>query len=506
MAEQDLIKTGIQGLDELFLGGILRGNIIVVEGAPGTGKTTLGMEFIYRGVTEFNEPGMIVSFEITPDKLIRNAATLGWNLRSLEEQRKLKIISTTREVFNRELQEADSLLLSEAAEIGVRRIFVDSLRLAATLEAERAETFQMLAQGLDRHGLTALLAMDLPEVQQTEHLNPERFIADTIVLLGTQHLQRAVQRTIEIVKSRGQNYLSGTHSFSVISGKGIEIYRRVQSRRSEKREQAAAFDPITRVPSGISGLDELLNGGYLLASATLVVGVSGVGKTIMALQYLRDGVQRGERGLIISLDEPPAQMIRNAAKIGFDLRAAVDGDLVRLWFEPPQEIEIDRHFSRIEEAIATFKPHRAVIDSLSTYESNIGSVARDYRDFFHAVVVLMKEHQVTTIYNHENPEVLGISSMMGDTKSSSLIDNIIMMNWVELGDTFRQALTIAKLRANSTNHTTQECEIVDGQGMQVLPRALAGILPARPFSSYLGLISRAPERNPDVAVDKKPQQ
>jgi circadian clock protein KaiC len=126
VAEQSLIKTGIQGLDELFLGGILRGNIIVVEGAAGTGKTILGMEFIYRGITEFNEPGMIVSFEITPDKLIRNAAALGWDLHSLEQQRKLKIIFTTRDVFNRELQEPDSLLLSEAAEIGVRRIFVDS--------------------------------------------------------------------------------------------------------------------------------------------------------------------------------------------------------------------------------------------------------------------------------------------------------------------------------------------------------------------------------------------
>jgi circadian clock protein KaiC len=506
MAEQELIKTGIQGLDELFLGGILRGNIIVVEGAAGTGKTTLGMEFIYRGITEFNEPGMIVSFEITPDKLIRNAAALGWDLQSLEQQRKLKIISTTRDVFTRELQEPDSLLLSEAAEIGVRRIFVDSLRLTAAQEADRAETFQMLARGLERQGLSALLAMDLPEVQQTDHLNPERFIADTIVFLGTQRLQRALQRTIEIIKSRGQDYLSGTHSFRIVSGKGIEIYRRVQSRRSERREQAGAFDPITRLRTGISELDEMVNGGYLLASATLVAGVSGVGKTIMSLQYLREGVQRGERALIITLDEPPSQMIRNAAKIGFDLQAAIDAGLVRLWFEPPQEIEIDRHFSQIEEMVASFKPYRAVIDSLSTYESNIGTVAREYRDFFHAVVVLMKEHQVTTIYNHENPEVLGISSMMGDTRFSSLVDNIILMNWVELGDTFRHALTIAKLRANPTNHTTHECEIVDGHGMRVLPRPLTGITPARPFSSYVGLISRAPERHPDIAVEEKPDR
>jgi circadian clock protein KaiC len=357
----------------------------------------------------------------------------------------------------------------------------------------------MLAQGLERQGLTAMLSFDLWQAQRPDFLHPETFIADTIVLLGTQRVQRAVQRTIEIVKSRGQDYLGGIHSFSILSGKGIEIYRRVQSRRSQEREHAGAFDPTTRVTSGVPGLDELLNGGYLLGSATLTAGVSGVGKTIMGFQYLREGVQRGERGLMITLDEPPRQMIRNAAKIGFDLQAAIDAGLVRLWFESPQEIEIDRHFSQIEETVRTFKPQRAVIDSLSTYESNIGTVARDYRDFFHAVVVLMKEHQVTAIYNHENPEVLGLSSMMGDYRCSSLVDNIILMNWVELGDTFRHALTIAKLRANPTNHVTHECEIGDGQGVRVLPRPLTGITPMRPFSSYIGLISRAPQRNPDVA-------
>jgi KaiC/GvpD/RAD55 family RecA-like ATPase len=109
---------------------------------------------------------------------------------------------------------------------------------------------------------------------------------------------------------------------------------------------------------------------------------------------------------------------------------------------------VDRHFFEIEQTVRAFKPQRAVIDSLSAYESNIGAIAREYRDFLHALVVLMKEHQVTTIYNHENPEVLGMSSMTGDTSCSSLVDNIITMNWVELGDTFRHALTIAKLRAN----------------------------------------------------------
>jgi circadian clock protein KaiC len=494
MAERDLIKTGIKGLDDILLGGIPRGNLILVQGAPGTGKTTLGVEFIYRGITEFDEPGMIVLFEVSPDKLVRDAATFGWDLRDLEQQGRLTIIFTTRQVFTQEIQQADSLLLAEAAEIGARRIFVDGFRWS-TFENGRGEAFHVLAEGLQREGLTALLGLDLPDTRQGALQQPEEFIADTILLLGVERIQRAVQRSIEIMKSRGQNYQMGVHSFRIFDGKGIEVYRRVQAPRGTEREHAAAYNPTTRVPSGTPGLDLLLNGGYFVGSTTLMVGISGVGKTVMGLQYLAEGARRGELGILITLDEPPAQLVRNATSIGIDLQAEIDRGLIRLWFEPPQEIEIDRHFSQIEEMVRTFRPQRVVIDSLSTYGSNIGTDGRDYRDFFHALVVLMKEYQVTAIYNHENPEMLGMSSMMGGFSVSSLVDNIILMNWVELGDTFRHGLTIAKMRANPTNRTTHECEVINGQGMRVLPRPLVGTQPVMPFASYFGLISRAPERH-----------
>src|SRR5688572_30999285 len=105
----------------------------------------------------------------------------------------------------------------------------------------------------------------------------------------------------------------------------------------------------------------------------------------------------------------------------------------------------------------------------------------------------MKEHQTATVYNHENPEMLGMSSMMGAFAMSSLVDNIILMNWIELGDAFRLGLTVAKMRANPTTRVTHECEIVNGQGMRVLARLPAGIA-SHPFSGYGGLISRAPSR------------
>jgi KaiC/GvpD/RAD55 family RecA-like ATPase len=134
-----------------------------------------------------------------------------------------------------------------------------------------------------------------------------------------------------------------------------------------------------------------------------------------------------------------------------------------------------------------------VIDSLSTYGSNMGSSARVFRDFFHAVVALMKEHQIAAVYNHENPEILGMSSMAGEYAMSSLVDNILLLNWVELGDEFRLALTVAKMRGNPTVRVTRECEIVNGQGFRVLPRQVPAA--ALAFASYYGLISRSPERH-----------
>jgi circadian clock protein KaiC len=117
-------------------------------------------------------------------------------------------------------------------------------------------------------------------------------------------------------------------------------------------------------------------------STTLVVGVSGVGKSVMGLHYIVEGARRGERGLMVSLDEAPAQIVRNAKTIGLDLEPDMAAGLIKLQFDAPQEIEIDRHFYQLEQIIQDFKPRRVVIDSLSTYGSSLGSSARVFRDFF----------------------------------------------------------------------------------------------------------------------------
>jgi circadian clock protein KaiC len=498
MPGPDLVKTGIAGLDEILSGGIPRGNVILLEGAIGCGKTTLGVEFVYRGASQFDEPGVIVLFEVSPDKIIRDAQGFGWDLRELERTHRLRIVFTSREVLRQELQQADSVLLEEAARIGARRIFIDgAARLTGgnsngTFEARSA--FHVFTEGLHRENLTAALAIEASAYDPGHNaVLPEESIADTVIRLRMEESQRAISRSVEIVKSRGHDYQMGRHTFRIIDGHGVQVYRRVQAPRPG-RDRAAAYDPTTRISTGVPGLDGIVNGGYFVGSTTVVAGISGVGKSVMGLQYVAEGARRGERSLMLSLDEQVQQILRNAASIGLDLPREIERGLVRLEYEPPQEIEVDAHFYRIEQLVEEFGPKRVVIDSLSTYGSTLGTQGRIFRDFFHALVALMKEHQIAAVYNHENPEMLGMASMMGDFQMSSLVDNIILMNWAELGDTFRLGMTIAKMRGNPVNRVTHEVEILDGQGMRVLPRELPVPAGQQPFSSYAGLVSRAPER------------
>jgi circadian clock protein KaiC len=163
MSENNRIKTRIPGLDDVFLGGIPQGNLIVVKGAPGTGKTLLGMEFIYQGITQFNEPGIILVFETSPDKMIRDAAGFGWNFEELQEQRKLQIVFTTPEVLNQELRAVDSLLLETAREMGARRVFIDGIGLLSrALPGSRSAEMQVQSGSDSFRALLQQLAEALP--------------------------------------------------------------------------------------------------------------------------------------------------------------------------------------------------------------------------------------------------------------------------------------------------------------------------------------------------------
>src|SRR5918992_421561 len=194
MAESDLIRTGIAVLDDILRGGFPRGNILLVEGAAGTGKTLLGMEFVYRGITEHHEPGIIVTFEVAPRKLMRDAIGFGWDLEGLQQQNQLKIIFTSPQVLSQELRSPDSLLLEAAAQMGAQRIFIDGISLLRMVSNQvngangedangmgsYRQILQLLLEGLQRENLTAVLSHEVTSIaQQSFALEVTEFLCDT---------------------------------------------------------------------------------------------------------------------------------------------------------------------------------------------------------------------------------------------------------------------------------------------------------------------------------------
>ena len=507
MTQSDLIQTGIYGLDEIFLGGILKGNLIVVEGAAGTGKTLMGVEFIYRGITEHDEPGIIVVFETSPRKLIRDALGFGWNLDEAQQRNKLRIIFTSPQVLDQELRSPDSLLLETAAEIGAQRIFIDGISLLRTLTSGNGasrnaagsyrELLQQFIEGLQRENLTAMLSHEV--VTSPEHaseLEVAQFLADTVIILKREHRHRSIHRNLEIMKSRGQDYEGGTHTFRITTGTGLEVFRRVQVQA--RGLQAQPTSVTKRSVIGCEPLDALIGGGIFDGSTTMVVGISGAGKTVLGVQLLLEGaLKQGKRGLLVSLDEHPAQILRNAETLGLNLKEQVDAGNIQVFYDSPQELEIDAHFDLIVRTIEKHKIQRLLIDGMTSYSNAIGDQTL-YRDFIHSLVAYSKHHLMTTFFNYENPELFGVTHYMPDYAISSIVDNVILLNFVELGISLRRAITVAKARGSEHQFVTREYKIGPG-GISLVPVAEGEGLPVLPFQSYYGLLSRAPTRHsPDL--------
>jgi circadian clock protein KaiC len=498
MSKDGLIKTGIRGLDDILLGGIPRTNVVLLQGVTGSGKTLMGMEFIYHGIVQYNEPGIIVVFETSPNKLVRDAATFGWNLDELQEQKKLQIVFTTPQVFRNELQSADSLLLETANEIGAQRIFVDGIGLLnrdpGVSDPDRAgfrEMLQQLFESLNRENLTAILSLELgsaPNSMATTEMTD--FLADTVIQLGRERKGRRIQRSLEVLKSRGQDYETGEHTMQITNGQGLQIFRRVQApyRINSKQPTSSTMRSVI----GVDAIDTLIGGGIFDGSTTMVVGISGVGKTVLGTQILREGaLKQDTRGLLISLDEHPAQIIRNAQTLGLNLEKQVADGTIQILFESPQELDVDAHYARIIKVIEEHDIKRMVIDGMTSYSTAIGEIAV-YRDFVHAIVAYSKQRLMTSFFNYENPEFLGVSSYMPDFPLSSIVDNLILMSLVEINNSLHRCISVVKSRGSKHSFDTRE--FVIGQGGISLVPLERNLVPPLPLQGYSSLLSRAPTR------------
>lgn len=512
MVGEDFVATGIAGLDPLFFGGIRRGNLVLVKGEPGSGKTLLGTEFIYRGATRYGEPGLIVVFESNPILLRRDAAGFGWDLHALEQQNMLKIIATSPQVLNQELSASNGVLLQTAREMGARRIFIDNVALLGTASRQDhqpkngngngspREMFQHLLEGLRREELTGLLAHETgTHVDGVLTLECAEILADTVIHLHRGRHERGVFRRLEITKSRGQAFDEGEHTLHITDGKGLEVFRRVQSDVRERLAQPAS--DLKRSAVGIDALDQLYGGGIYQGSVSLIIGNSGAGKSILGYQLAAEGAEKlGKPALLVSSDEHPAQILRNADTLGLPLRRHVESGMVHLLHVSPLEVEVDVLFATICRTVEECSIERLIVDGVTAI-ANAMHDDRRFREFMHGLMAFTKQRLLTSFICYEHPEIFGLSRFMPDNGISSIVDNIVVLTFVETGDRMRRAMLVAKARGCDHGLTTREYTVGAG-GITLLPEG-PDMLPLASLS-YRGLLSRAPTRiDPDMGQRRR---
>jgi circadian clock protein KaiC len=501
----DLVPTGIAGLDDVLLGGVQRHNNILVEGAPGAGKTTLALGFIHAGALHFGEPGIIVSFELEAAKLLRDARGFNWDLEQLIRDRKVKIIETSPAVLLQEFRSSEGVLYQELQAMGAKRLVIDGLT-PLKLYAEQhhmpfREDMHTLVEGLSRLGVTTLVT-----AERSDHPEPgldhERFVFDTIMTLMRLEHRRRGSRKLRVLKSRGQDFIDGEHTMTIEAGSGIHVYRRAQSRPKITDLQPTSSQRIT---TGIAALDGLMDGGIYRGSVTMVAGISGTGKTVSAVQFLCANAREGRRGLLVTLDEHPDQIMRNAATLGIDLRREVDEGRILVHYESPLELDLDIHFERIMRLCEAQRIDCIVFDSVAVYEM---AAQNEAADFLYALATFFKGRLATVYFNYESPELLGVSQISQELKGSHLVDNIVLLSYVEISTRLRRALTVPKARGSRNVQETKEYVIGTG-GIAILedpPRARVADLavPQLPFSAYYGLLSRSPTRK-SPAMEELPE-
>jgi circadian clock protein KaiC len=272
----------------------------------------------------------------------------------------------------------------------------------------------------------------------------------------------------------------------------------VQSDVRERLTQPAS--DLRRSAVGMEAIDQLSGGGLYVGSVSLIIGNSGSGKSILAYQLAAEGAEKlGKRALLVSSDEHPAQILRNADTLGLPLRSQVESGAVQLLHVSPLEVEVDVLYATICRAVEERAAERLVLDGVTAIANALHDERR-FREFMHGLMAFTKQRLLTTFICYEHPEIFGVTRFMPDNGISSIVDNIVLLTFVELGDRMRRAMLVAKARGSAHALATREYTIGPG-GITVLPEG-PDMLPLPSFRTYLGLLSRAPTRV-DAEVSKR---
>lgn len=451
--------TGISGLDEITGGGLPSGRPTLICGEAGCGKTLMSLEFIVRGATDFNEPGVFMAFEEKAEELTMNVGSLGFDLAQLQKDKKLKIDYV--HIDRSEIEETgeydlDGLFirLSYAIDsIGAKRVVLDTIEnLFAGLTNQgilRAE-LRRLFQWLKEKGVTAVITGEKGDGVALTRQGLEEYVSDCVILLDHRVINQISTRRLRIVKYRGSVHGTNEYPF-LIDEDGLSVLP-VTSLRLEKGVSSE------RVSSGIPALDKMLGGyGFFKGGSILVSGTAGTGKTSIAASFANEICNQKKKCMYFAFEESPSQIIRNMHSINIDLKKHVDKGLLQFHASRPTLHGLEQHLVAIHKMIKKFKPDAVVLDPVTNLIT-VGSVS-EVKAMLIRLIDFLQEEQITVLFTALTLNT--IVSEQTDEGVSSLVDAWILVRDIEFNGERNRGMYIMKSRGMKHSNQVREFIITD---------------------------------------------
>jgi len=463
-AQLDKCPTGISGLDEITEGGLPRGRPTLVCGAAGCGKTLLAVEFIVRGITEFNEPGVFMSFEETAEELVKNVASLGFDVDSLVRRKKMAMDyvrierSEIEETGEYNLEGLFVRLGSAIDAVGAKRVALDTIEaLFAGLPNEailRAE-LRRLFRWLKDKGVTAIITAEQGQNTFTRH-GLEEYVSDCVIFLDHRVHNQVATRRLRVVKYRGSKH--GTNEYpTLIDEHGLSVL---------PISSLGLNYPVSeeRISSGIDRLDSMLGcQGYYRGSSILISGTAGTGKSSLAAAFADKTCRSGGRCLYFSFEESPEQIIRNMRSIGFNLDQWRKKDLLRFNSVRPTLFGLEMHLATIHRMVKDFKPQAVVMDPINNMMT-IGETD-EVKAMLTRVIDFLKSEGITTVFTSLTGG--GDALEQSEIGISSLMDTWLLVRVLETSGERNRLLYVLKSRGMAHSNQMREFVLSD-QGIKLV--------------------------------------
>jgi circadian clock protein KaiC len=450
--------TGIKGLDEITGGGLPKGRPTLVCGGAGCGKTLLAMEFLVRGVTEFDEPGVFMAFEEAARDLTQNVASLGFDLKDLAARK--KIVLDYVHVERSEIEESGEydleglfIRLGHAIDsIGAKRVVLDTIESLFSglpnpliLRAELRRLFRWLKD----KGVTAIITGERGDGTLTRQ-GIEEYVSDCVIVLDHRVSEQTSSRRMRVVKYRGSTHGTNEYPF-LIDADGISVLPVT----SLGLQHIVSHE---RVSSGVARLDAMLGGaGYYRGSSVLVSGTAGTGKSSLAAHFADAACRRGERVLYFSFEESPDQIIRNMRSIGIDLQPWVKKGLLQIQAQRPSSAGLETHLAMKHKLIIDFKPQVVILDPLNSYV--IGDNQIEVKSMLMRLVDFLKTRQITGLFT--NLAQSGSPVEQTEVAISSVIDTWLLLRDIDSGGERNRCLSILKSRGMAHSNQIREFMLTD---------------------------------------------